>query len=663
MDLNKQAEQASKTMMGVIGIFIKMTIGLVLFFSFLFKAAKARRALREQYLLGSLYTSIEQKVSGEIGEKEDWYFRIIWRFFHGLSPGWAAAVSAILTVFFVDILNDLLFGVFIYNESVRAFINLLNWPLLFFIFFHYKPKFVHYLALLPTDTTSLMHVAGSYGLGTPDGQPEKAFLAKVPLKKALVLGQSTSIPLTERRTHMYVIGRIGSGKSKAAEYWFTQDALQGRGCALIDPHGDLADNALRALAVTLYEKGVKLADLAKDPLVQRIRLIDPTDPEFAIGYNPLQHQEGIDPYMQAKQMEDTFKKVWKFDEADAPVMSEVLRNMSYALIKNKLTLLEATLLLTNKDMLERLTENVDNSEMTMFWQDRYTRWLSDMRNTKNESTLNKISSFAADTYLRPMLGQEKSTINFREAMDNSDILIFKLAKGKLGSSANLLGAFFIASLHLAAVSREDVSVAKRAPFYVYVDEFQNFTSANFEEILREDRKYGLHYTLINQDLGSIDEVVRHAIFGNVNATVAFQIGDVFDAERVATRFFQLTGTMARSVKHAEVGLPGLGIPTIQEEADFHSVDAEAKLRAQELRLLPPRMFVVKYNGLASPQVDITVNVETTDVPEEIIEQYVRKIKEIANKRDAHPKRIVVKQIEKRLQTLLAAVVHENERGL
>ncbi len=126
-------------------------------------------------------------------------------------------------------------------------------------------------------------------------------------------------------------------------------------------------------------------------------------------------KRGFDPYMQAKQLEDTFKKVWKFEESDAPVMSEVLRNMSYALIKNKLTLLEATMLLTNKHMLDNLTEKVDNTEMQMFWKDRYAACdVKDIRNTKNESTLNKISSFAADTYLRPMLGQEKSTINFRK---------------------------------------------------------------------------------------------------------------------------------------------------------------------------------------------------------------------------------------------------------
>ncbi len=119
------------------------------------------------------------------------------------------------------------------------------------------------------------------------------------------------------------------------------------------------------------------------------------------------------------------------------------------------------------------------------------------------------------------------------------------------------------------MSREDIPTSKRNPFYVYVDEFQNFTSANFEEILREDRKYGLHYTLINQDLGSIDEATKHAIFGNVNITVAFQVGDAIDAKQIATKFFHLTGTLVRSVSHGDSAIPGIGIPTIGEQVDFH----------------------------------------------------------------------------------------------
>ncbi len=131
----------------------------------------------------------------------------------------------------------------------------------------------------------------------------------------------------------------------AAQYWFMQDVLQGRGAALIDPHGDLAENTLRVLSASLIQKGVPLSKLEKDPLVKRIHIL--TQPTVICSrIQPFESQEGIDPYMQAKQLEDTFKKVWKFEESDAPVMSEVLRNMSYALIKNKLTLLEATMLLT-----------------------------------------------------------------------------------------------------------------------------------------------------------------------------------------------------------------------------------------------------------------------------------------------------------------------------
>ncbi len=180
MDLNKQAEQASNTMMGVIGIFIKFTIGLGLFFSFLFKASKARKALREQYLLGSIYTQIEQKITEEIKQKEDKYFQLIWKFFHGLSTNWATFVSFVVTTIAITILNDIIFGVVIQNESVQGFIRFLNfWPLLFLMIFYYRPKFKHYLSLLPEDTTSLMAIASQYGLGTPDGKPTQEFLKQL----------------------------------------------------------------------------------------------------------------------------------------------------------------------------------------------------------------------------------------------------------------------------------------------------------------------------------------------------------------------------------------------------------------------------------------------------------------------------------------------------
>ena len=659
MDTSKQAENATKTIFFVLALLIKAIIGLFIFFFFRQKAKSAQKKLRSQYLLGELHDQAEQQNIDALQEKEGWYFALIFRFFHNLAPVWAALVSAFLTTLTINILNDIMFGLIMNSPATGAIINIGNFILFFYLIFSNKQKFSYYQNYQPGGGAGTMDAST---LGTKDGKPTESFLNNVDPEKELILGQKTTIPISQRRTHMYVAGKIGSGKSKAAEYWFIQDALMGRGCALVDPHGDLAENVLESIAAHLYEKGVTLAQLDKDPLVKRIKIIDPTDTKFAVGYNPLELEEGIEPYMQAKQMEDTFKKVWKFDEAEAPVMSEVLRNMSYALIKNKLTLLEATALLTNKQLLEKLTEQIDNSEMRMFWQDRYTRWLSDIRNTKNESTLNKISSFAADTFIRPMLGQTKSTVNFRRAMDDSDIVIIKLAKGKLGSSANLLGAFFIASLHLAAIGREDIKTAKRVPFYVYVDEFQNFTSANFEEILREDRKYGLHYTLINQDLGSIDEETKHAIFGNVNTTVAFQIGDSHDAERIATRLFHLSGEMVRSYKHQEGAVPGIGLPAVSEEPDFHTIDAEHKLKAQELRQLPPRMFVVNYNGLSQAQVDVTVDT-TLSVSEEILHEYVAKIREISNKRNAKLKTAVTKTIEERIHKLLTSVKNESERDL
>ncbi len=129
----------------------------------------------------------------------------------------------------------------------------------------------------------------------------------------------------------------------------------------------------------------------------------------------------------------------------------------------------------------------------------------------------------------------------------------------------------------------------------------------------------------------------------------FKVGDAIDAEQIATKFFHLTGTLVRSVSHGDSAIPGIGIPTIGEQVDFHSTDAEQKLKAQELRLLPPRMFVVNYNGLSQPQVDISVKVEEQGIDEEKIQEYVKKIKEICNKRDGKLKKEMNKHIEEEAQ--------------
>lgn len=625
----------------------KILAGLGILTAFAYKSKKAKEKIRNQFLLGAVYDKIDERTKKEIANNEDWFFKLCWKFFNGLSVGWASIVSAFTSLFLLWIIISIVGE--IVGQGIASLLTLVNWGLAIYIGISYHKKFKHYQSFTPESLEGLK--AEDLGLGTPDGQPTQELLDSHDPEKDLILGQISKIPLSERKTHLYVIGRIGSGKSKAAEWWFTQDAIEGRGCAVMDPHGDLADNCLASIANYLHEKGVPLEKLEDQPMVKKIRIIDPTDKEWAIGYNPLQKVDGVEPYTQAKQLEDTFKKVWKFEESEAPVMSEILRNASYTLIENNKTLLEATLLLTDKATRNEWVNKIDNPEMKVFWEKRFNRWIEEKQTNKIESSANKIAAFTSDPLIRPMIGQVKSTIKFRDSMDEGHILIFKLPKGKLGSATNLLGAFFIASMHLAAMSREDIPERERKPFYVYVDEFQNFTSANFSEILREDRKYGLHYTLINQDLGSVDEDVVKAIWGNVMGTVAFQVGDTLDAQMVASRFFHLTGKFVKTAEPEVRMLPGLSIPITRDNVEYHTVDAESKLRAEEFRMLPPRVFAVKYSGMQKPIVDITVKIKHPPVDEEPIKSYVQKIKEIVNRRNAKKKEEIREEIENRLHRL------------
>ena len=318
----------------ILKFLFKILAGLGVLSAFAYKSKKTKEKIRSQFLLGAVYDKIDERTKKEIATNEDWFFKLCWKFFNGLTVGWASIASAFTSLFFLWIIITIV-GELV-GQGIASLLTLVNWGLAIYIGISYHKKFKHYQSFTPESLEGLK--AGDLGLGTPDGQPSQELLNTHDPKEDLILGQNTKIPLSERKTHLYVIGRIGSGKSKAAEWWFTQDAIEGRGCAVIDPHGDLADNCLASIADYLYQKGIPIEKLENHPMLKRIVIIDPTDKEWAIGYNPLQKIDGVEPYTQAKQLEDTFKKVWQFEENEAPIMSELLRNTSYTLIENKETL-------------------------------------------------------------------------------------------------------------------------------------------------------------------------------------------------------------------------------------------------------------------------------------------------------------------------------------
>lgn len=324
------------------------------------------------------------------------------------------------------------------------------------------------------------------------------------------------LPEEDRSTHLYVLGSSGVGKSKGLANWILEDIANGRGCGVIDPHGDLVNDIVANLIPVNYPDVI---------------LVEMTDPEHIIGFNPLEQIEGIDPYTQALELVEVFRKIWDLSESATPRLLEILRNAVLTLIEAGGTMLDIEPLLTNAEFREEKIKYVTNEAVASFWLNRFDKWEAKDRVSNVESTLNKVSSFTSDPRIRLMLSAKTSTVDFRKIMDDGKCVLINLAKGVLRTNSFLLGALFVAKIQMAAMSRVDLTPSKRRPFYLYVDEFQNYATFSFAEIMSESRKYGLSLILAHQSLVQLEDDLRDIILGNAKNFVVFRC-DRQDAELI-----------------------------------------------------------------------------------------------------------------------------------
>lgn len=322
------------------------------------------------------------------------------------------------------------------------------------------------------------------------------------------------LPEEDRSTHVYVLGSSGVGKSKGLATWIQGDIVNGSGCGVIDPHGDLVNDVV-----------ANLEDF------QDVILVEMTDPENIVGFNPLEQQEGIDPYTQALELVEVFRKIWNLSDNKTPRLIEILRNAVITLIEAGGTMLDIEPLLTNEDFREEKMKYVTYEAVDSFWRNRFDKWEERDRISNVESTLNKVSSFTSDPRIRLMLSAQKSTIDFRQIMDEGKTVLINLAKGVLRTNSFLLGALFVAKIQMAAMSRVNLPTNERKPFYLYVDEFQNYATLSFAEIMSEARKYGLSLVLAHQSLVQLSEELRDIILGNAKNFIIFRC-DRQDAELI-----------------------------------------------------------------------------------------------------------------------------------
>ena len=324
-----------------------------------------------------------------------------------------------------------------------------------------------------------------------------------------------------RRGHIYIIGKTGTGKSTLIENMVTSDIREGNGLALIDPHGDLAEDVLSSVP-----RG-RMKDII---------YFNPADIEYPIAFNPLESTHPDHRHLVASGLISVFKKIWS--EFWGPRLEHILRYSILTLLEHPgNTLLDIPRLLTDKEFRSGIVGKVTNQQVREFWLFEFEKYSAWLRSQAISPILNKVGQFLASVPLRNIVGQKENTFDLRKAMDEGKVLIVNLAKGKIGEeNCSLLGAMMVTRIWLAALSRADLPEIERKPFYLYVDEIHNFLTLSFADILSEARKYGLNLTLAHQYIEQVDEKIRGAIFGNVGTIISFRVG-IEDARYLAGEFY------------------------------------------------------------------------------------------------------------------------------
>lgn len=324
-----------------------------------------------------------------------------------------------------------------------------------------------------------------------------------------------------RRGHMYLIGKTGTGKSTLIKSMAISDIRSGNGLALIDPHGDLAE---------------ELLDYIPKQRIDEVIYFNPADGEYPTPFNPLANVSPGYRHLAVSGLISIFKKIW----ADfwGPRLEHILRHTLLTLLEYPgATLLDVPRLLTNKEFRQHVLQYLNQPQVWEFWSyefDKYSAWL---RSEAVSPILNKIGQFLTSPPLRNIVGQKENTFRIRKVMDEGKILIVNLAKGKIGEdNCALLGAMLVSTIQLAALSRANVPERKRKPFYLYVDEVHNFLTLSFTDILSEARKYGLNLVLAHQYLLQLEENIRAAILGNAGTLISFRVG-AEDAQYLAREFY------------------------------------------------------------------------------------------------------------------------------
>lgn len=339
------------------------------------------------------------------------------------------------------------------------------------------------------------------------------------------------IKKNDRTRHQYIIGKSGSGKSALLSYMARQDAQNGEGLCVIDPHGDLIEDILAYIP----------KERAKSVIV-----FDPSDTERPMGLNILEAKTAEQQDMTSSQATEIFIKLFG-DEIFGPRIQHYFRNACLTLMEDQeegATLIDVPRVFTDDDFMKYKVSKVKNPVVRSFWEHEYAHTGERERQEMIPYFSAKFGPFITNSIMRNTIGQTKSSFSFREAMDHQKILLVNLSKGKIGDlNTQLLGLVLVARIQMAAMSRVDIAEEERKDFFLYVDEFQNFATESFCSILSEARKYHLALIMAHQYInqlvvskfGNSSTQIRDAVFGNCGTIMSFKVG-AEDAEYLAKEY-------------------------------------------------------------------------------------------------------------------------------
>jgi len=349
------------------------------------------------------------------------------------------------------------------------------------------------------------------------------------LGKASWRGEEREVRLKmdDRRRHIYVIGQTGTGKTTFLLNMIYQDIVEGRGVCFIDPHGDAA---------------ARILHFVPKERIDDVIYFNPGDLEFPIGVNMLEYDPNFveQKTFIVNELLEIIDKIYNLRETGGPIFEQFFRNALYLLMDDpefKPTLLEVPRVFADDDFRLDLIDRCQNPVVKQFWTKEAPRVGGELSFDNIITYItSKLNPFVANDFIRPIIAQQESSINFRKIMDEGKIFIVNLSKGRLGEiNSYLLGMIIVGKILMAAFSRMDIPEEQRKDFYLYIDEFQNVTTNTISQILSEARKYRLSLIIAHQYIAQLSENIRDAVFGNVGTIVSFRVG-IPDAEFLEKQF-------------------------------------------------------------------------------------------------------------------------------